>query len=69
MVFHEDSRVWECSCSDCDPSAWSALDVAELIGAGLELPAEERSVELLRTGEAVHHQAHPAGRAGRAPSC
>ena len=38
-------------------------------GPGLELPAEQRPVELLGRGQSVHHQAHPAGCAGRVPRC
>lgn len=34
---------------------------AELLRAGLELPAEQRPVEVLGRGHPVHHQAHPAG--------
>lgn len=34
---------------------------AELLGPGLELPAEQRPVEVLGRRHPVHHQAHPAG--------
>ncbi len=40
---------------------------AELLRAQLELPAEQLPVEVLGRRQAVHHQTHPAGCAGRVP--
>lgn len=41
---------------------------AELLRPGSELPAEQLAVESLSRLKAVHHQADPAGCAGRVPS-